>query len=497
MARLVLISPYLKGGRQAPRLANLTRYLATRPGVEKLEDHQDRPATEEQRGHIRRLLRSFPAAGELLEYEDYREDPPWGNADVFLRQAREEFLDPLDQRENFLDYVAHRPGVQKEGDHGLWDAGGKVPDLSRAVREVAEHPGNVWTPVIALRREDAERLGYDHAEAWRDLVRACLPEVARGYKTHPDHLRWYAAFRRKERQVHIHMVIFSTDPREGYLTKAGIRQVKSAFARHIYQQDLLHVYEQKTEYRDTLQREARQAMAELVRQMKTGAVEGSRLELLLEDLAKRLRTTKGRKVYGYLPPRAKAVVDEIVDLLAQDRRVARAYELWYQMREEICRTYSEALPERLPLSRQKEFKTVRNLVVQEALRLSTEMEDHIEHSQDVTTDGEHAKEMEQETASERQLLFEETGPVTPPSESADPKRNSPGRRQDRAILTASARLFHDLGQLFEDNCKTDLMHRGIQMDRKRRRQLLEKRLTMGHKADDHEEHRMIGKSGTT
>ena len=490
MARLVLISPYLKGGRQAPRLANLTRYLATRPGVEKLEDRRDRPATEEQRSGIRRLLRSFPAAGELLEYEDYRENPTWGNADAFLQQAREEFLEPLDHWENFLNYVAHRPGVQKEGDHGLWDAGGKVPNLAQAVREVAEHPGNVWTPVIALRREDAERLGYGHAEAWRGLVRACLPEIARGYKIHPDHLRWYAAFHRKEKQVHIHMVIFSTDPKEGYLTKAGIRQVKSAFARRIYQQDLLHVYEQKTEYRDTLQREARQAMVELIQKMKTGTVEDPRLEFLLEELARRLKNTKGKKVYGYLSPRTKAVVDEIVDLLAQDQRVAQAYELWYQMREEICRTYSEDLPKRLPLSRQKEFKTVRNLVVREALRLSIEMEDHTEHSQEAPTGSSHAEETEHEASLEEPHLPEEIRAATLLPERTSHPRNSPGQRQEQAILTASARLFHDLGQLFESNCKTDLMHRGIQMDRKRRRQLLEKRLALGHRADDHEEQTM-------
>ena len=491
MARLVLISPYLKGGRQAPRLANLTRYLATRPGVEKLEDRRDCPATEEQRSGIRRLLRAFPAAGELLEYEDYQEQPTQENAAAFLQQAREEFLEPLDRRENFLNYVAHRPGVQKEGDHGLWDAGGKVQNLSQAVREVAEHPGNVWTPVIALRREDAERLGYDHAEAWRALVRACLPEIARGYKIHPDHLRWYAAFHRKERQVHIHMVIFSTDPKEGYLTKAGIRQVKSAFARRVYQQDLLHVYEQKTEYRDTLQREARQAMAELIRQMKTGTAENPKQELLLEDLAKRLRTTKGKKVYGCLPPRTKAVVDEIVDLLAQDQRVAQAYELWYQMREEICRTYSEALPERLPLSQQKEFKPVRNLVVREALRLSIETADHTEHSQEMPTGSEHARETEHKAPLEELHLPEEIEAATPPPERAAHQSGGPvQRQQDQAVIAAITRLFHDLGQLFEDNCKTDLMHRGIRMDRKRRRQLLEKRLALGHRVDDHEEQTM-------
>ena len=288
------------------------------------------------------------------------------------------------------------------------------------------------------------------------------------------------------------MVIFSTDPKEGYLTKVGIRQVKSAFARRIYQQDLLHVYEQKTVYRDTLQRKARQAIAELVRQMKTGTVEDSRLGLLLEGPAKCLHTTKGKKVYGYLPSRTKAVVDEIVDLLAQDRRVAQAYELWYQMREEICRTYLEALPERLPLSRQKEFKTVRNLVVREALRLSIETADHTGHSQEVPTDSSHAEETEHEASLEEPHLPEEIRAATlPPERTAHQRRGPNQRQQDLAAIAAIARLFHDLGQLFESNCKTDLMHRGIQMDRKRRRQLLEKRLAMGHKADDHEEHCMI------
>ena len=490
MARLVLISPYLKGGKHSARLANLTRYLATRPGVEKLEARRDLPATEGQKSAIRRFLRSFPAAGELLEYEDYQEHPTRGNADAFLRQAREELLEPLDQRENFLSYMAHRPGVQKEGDHGLWDADGRVPNLSRAVRELAEHPGNVWTPVIALRREDAERLGYDHAEAWRSLVCACLPEIAQGYKIHPDHLRWYAAFHQKERQVHIHMVIFSTDPKEGYLTKAGIRQVKSAFARRIYQQDLLHVYEQKTAYRNTLQREARQAMAELIQQIKTGAVENPRLELLLEDLARRLRTTKGRKVYGYLPPRTKAVVDAIVDELAKDPRVAQAYALWYQMREEICRSYSEAILDRLPLSQQKEFKAVRNSVVREALKLDLDQE-HLARPGPKAS-RRPAEQAPPEAAAQPEPSPDGGGAVPPVPRYPQHQAEAPAPHHGRLLPAAAAavRLFHDLGRLFEDNSKTDLMHRGIQMDRKRRRQLLEKRLALGHRADDHEEQTM-------
>ena len=291
---------------------------------------------------------------------------------------------PMSQRENYLDYVSHRPGVELRGEHGLWTSGGKVENLAEAVREVAEHPGNVWTPVVAIRRQDAERLGYDNAENWRALVNACLCDIARGYKIHPDHLRWYAAFHEKEKSVHIHMVIFSSAPKEGYLTQDGIRQVKSAFARRIFQQDLMHVYEQKTEYRNQLQQNAAAAVQELIRQMRDGTLENPQLEDQIEALARRLQTVRGKKVYGYLPPEVKLMVDGIVDVLAADERVAKAYDLWNEMREAICRTYSENLPERLPLSKQKEFKPVRNMVIREALLLVQQEEGMIEEPRQIS-----------------------------------------------------------------------------------------------------------------
>ena len=235
--------------------------------------------------------------------------------------------------------MSHRPGVQMDGEHGLWCARGKVRNLSQAVRGVAEHTGSVWTPVVAIRREDAERLGYNDAESWRLLVCACAPEIARGYKIPLEHLRWYAAFHRKEDSVHIHMVVFSSDPKEGYLTRQGIQQVKSAFGRRTFQQDLLHVYEQKTEYRDALGRDAERTMAELIAQMETGQLQNENLEQPILELSRRLQNTKGKTVYGYLPPTAKALVDAIVDELAKEERVAAAYDLWNQMREEVCRTY--------------------------------------------------------------------------------------------------------------------------------------------------------------
>ena len=603
MSDLRFMSPYLKGGGDSARRANRIRYFATRPGVEVLSDGGSQPATKKQKAYIQRLLGAFPDARELLEYADYLEHPTQESASEFIRQAREDFAVPMSQRENYLDYVSHRPGVELRGEHGLWTSSGKVENLAEAVREVAEHPGNVWTPVVAIRRQDAERLGYDNAENWRSLVNACLCDIAKGYKIHPDHLRWYAAFHEKEKSVHIHMVIFSTDPKEGYLTQDGIRQVKSTFTRRIFQQDLMHVYEQKTEYRNQLQQDAAEAMQELIRQMRDGTLENSQLEEQMEALARRLQTVRGKKVYGYLPPEVKLMVDGIVDALAADERVAKAYDLWNEMRETICRTYSEILPERRPLSKQKEFKPVRNMVIREALQLARQQEG-ISEEQEQPIDPIHLQQeaetgdaaamgtlgkrlLERRRITEGLLWLEQSagqgdpsaqyalgkwylkrenvaqafrwleaaadqnhsaaqyrlgtlylqgelvekdvnqalrhltascengnqyaqcalgrlyllGEEVPPDQEAAREWLSQSAAQgnvyaqalldhpDRswtAVAQSVTQLLYHMSRIFEDNCKTDAMHRRLQIDRKRRRQLRERRLAMGHKPDDRE-----------
>ena len=479
MSRVRFMSPYLKGGRDAAKLSNRARYIATRPGVEVLRgEQQDQSATSKQQAYIQRLLRDFPGAEELLEYEDYQASPTMQHANAFIRQVQEDFAEPMSRMENYLNYVSHRPGVQLDGEHGLWCAGGKVRNLSQAVREVAEHTGSVWTPVVAIRREDAERLGYNDAASWRELVCACAPEIARGYKIPLEHLRWYAAFHRKEDSVHIHMVVFSSDPKEGYLTKQGIRQVKSAFGRRIFRQDLLHIYEQKTEYRDALGRDAERTMAELIAQMETGQLQNENLEQPILELSRRLQNTKGKTVYGYLPPTAKALVDAIVDELAKEERVAAAYDLWNQMREEVCRTYSEQLPERLLLSKQKEFKAVRNMVVREVLQLGQ---------------GEHP------TADE--IVHMPTPSGTPPAQSGlphgahHPQQEAAHHQRTQTHRTVShadtarcvLQLFHNMGRIFREQSASDAIQTGLHIDRKRRRMLREKRMALGHKADDHEE----------
>jgi len=479
VARLIFISPYLKGGKEKAALSRRTKYIATREGVELLKSERgDQPATQKQRSFILRLLESFPQMMEFGEYEDYAAAQTMDTAAELIDRTWEQFVTAMDQRENFLDYVSHRPGVQKDGDHGLWDRNGKVQNLSKAVEEVANHEGVVWTPVVSLRREDAERLGYTNAENWRALVNACSKEIADGYKIPLNHLRWYAALHVKEKHVHIHMVVFSSDPKEGYLTKQGIRDIKSVFARHIFEQDLLQVYERKTEYRNELQKSAEEKMAALILRMESGTIQNKKLEQLTAELAERLKHTKGRKVYGYLPPQLKRIVDEIVDELARDERVASAYALWQEMQDEVCRTYSEELPERRPLSQQKEFKPVRNMVIREALKLSEQ------------TLGEDMPAAEMKQKADPQTEAETTEKRTEPSQektTSTTERRNTEHNTPTPVAASVVRMLHHMSRIFRESAVSDATHKGMQIDRKRRRALQVKRIAMGHKPDDHEE----------
>jgi hypothetical protein len=529
MARIVLISPYLKGGQNAAKLAQRTRYVATRPGVELLADERSTlPATKKQRDFITRLLKSFPSCWELIEYEEYLDHPTQGSASAFIQQVQEDYMEALEQKENFIDYISHRPGVQKDGEHGLWDANGKVKNLAQAVREVAEHPGNVWTPVVALRHEDAERLGYDSAENWQALVNASICDIAKAYKIRPENLRWYAAFHQKPNQVHIHMILFSADPKEGYLTKEGIREMKSVFARRIYHADRMHIYQQKDTARQELQVQIRRAMVECIVQLEHGVVDNPRLEQLTAELANRLLTIKGRKVYGYLPPRVKAIVDAIVEELAKDERVSAAYETWQTLYEQVCLDYDQRPRKRLPLSRQKEFRSVRNMVIQETLQWIAERQRYADALRTPSAQGEPtikkdateaAPKNSEVTASlasaqpksdraasaapEDSASADDTASegTTPPAAEDAPafsqwsdhpnqqKGSAPAGLEYHAPTVGETvvRMLHHMSRIFEDNSKADQIHRGLQIDRKRRQELQRKRLAMGHKPDDHEE----------
>lgn len=375
MPRVIFKCPYLKGGskRAASHLQNYVRYMATREGAQRMAiGHEQLPATEKQREMVARLLRDFPLSRGMFEYEDYQTAPTRGNASEFITRALEDNYDQIAKRDNYVSYIASRPRAQRTGEHALFTWSDDPLVLSNVADEVAHHPGNVWLPIISLRREDAARLGYDDAGQWKGLLTSYAMEMAEAMKIPWEQFRWYAAFHDQSHHPHVHMVCYSADGRSGYLTREGIARIKSDLAKRIFHQELHELYERQTQRRDELTQEAGAVMAELVQQMREGTLDNPRIEQLMEHLAGKLKNLSGKKQYGYLKAPLKSVVDEIVEELAKDDRVARAYELWYELREEVLRTYKEELPHRLPLSRQKEFKRIRNMVIEEALRLGYE-----------------------------------------------------------------------------------------------------------------------------
>ena len=473
MAKLIFISPYLKGSSNSARLANHVRYISTRDGVQTLSDSaKNLPPTKKQEEYIQKLTKKFSEATLLPEYDEYVSAPSRYSASEFIEQTEEIYSFNLDERENFIGYIANRPGVKKLNEHGLWNADGQVPVMQTAMDEVSQHNGNVWRPIISLPREDAERLGYDHVEAWQNLIKSSLIDIAEGYKIKPDHLRWYAAMHMKEKHIHVHMVIFSTDPKEGYLTKQGIKQIKSALVRQVYKDDLLNVYQKQTAHRYLLQDNALEVMDSLIQKMQDGDLKNPKLELLIAELAERLQNYSGKKVYGYLPLATKRIVDAIVDEIASDERVAEAYSLWQGMRDEVFSFYSKAKPERVPLSQQKEFKPVRNMVIREVVQMMEQQQNEsVEY------------DMTQYAAPELKSLSENTSP--------DTEHNTQPRQEHRApppdsVAACMIRMLHHMGNIFRDNVSSS-GYRGLQLDRKRRKELQEWKIALGHREDDHED----------
>ena len=362
MARLIVKSPYIKcgGGNSA---GGYMRYIATRERVELIQN--DRPPTKKQEQLIAKLVKDFPDAKEMGEYGDYQEHPTKANASAFISQALEENWSDVQKSDGYMKYIATRPRAERLGAHGLFGDKDGV-ELDKAMAELENYTGNVWTHIISLKREDAERLGYDNARAWRNLLRAHRNDIAAAMNIPPQDFRWYAAFHDEGDHPHVHMMAWSVKPGQAYLSQDGIRQIKSKLTNDIFQQEMLHLYEQKTVSRDQLVREARQAMRELVQQMQTRICDHPEAERLMQELALQLETVKGKKSYGYLPKKQKALVDEIVDQMEQLPTVAECYEQWWQLQGQVEDFYSEKERHRPPLSRQKEFRQIKNAVIQEA-----------------------------------------------------------------------------------------------------------------------------------
>lgn len=362
MARLIIKSPYIKcgGGQNA---SGYLQYIATRERVEIVPD--DRPPTRKQEQLIQKLVKDFSDTKELLEYDDYKATPTKANASAFITLALEQNWSRVQSTEGYAKYIATRPRAERLGTHGLFGDAGPV-SLDAAMDELSHYTGNVWTHIISLKREDAARLGYDNAAAWRTLLRAHRNDIAAAMNIDPRDFRWYAAFHNEGNHPHIHMMAWSATPGQAYLDRDGIRQIKSTLTNQIFQQELLHLYEEKSASRDELVRQTRQAMLELAQRMRDGLCICPTAEKKLWELSQKLNDVQGKKVYSYLPKPLKQLADEVVDAMEKLPTVNECYQKWWELQCQLNDYYSEQQRQRPPLSQQKEFRQIKNAVIKEA-----------------------------------------------------------------------------------------------------------------------------------
>ena len=532
--KLIQKCGYIKAGGGGAYM----KYIATREGVEIIEN--EAPATKNQQALIADVLHDFPDSEELFEYEDYTSKPTAGNASAFLSTTLDRNAHTIQDGDIYMKYIATRPRAEKHGDHGLFGQTLHV-DLDAALRDLESHVGNTWTVIYSLRREDASRLSYDSAEAWRKLLLSKQAEIAGAMKIAPEHLHWYAAFHDEGHHPHVHMMLWSDKPGQGYLSKTGIKAMRSALTNEIFKNEMYQLYIKKDLAYKELAAQAQETMRGLVEKMQGQVCNSPVIEQKMQELVFALSSVKGKKQYGYLPNDVKEIVDSIVDELAGQPEVAACYETWNKLRDELEAYYKDRPREHLPLSQQKEYRAIKNMVIREAenIRLGSvsfeddevvdaeelpNLEKAAEHGdgramyclarlcmagesvqRDINTGvawlrqaAEKGNPYAQFTLGKLYLQGNELPQDKKEAlrwlESSAAQGNVYAQylidrideQHDPSIMMAATRLLHHASRIFRERAMTE-NPKGIRVDSHRRKQLLQKRLAMGHKIDDHEE----------
>ena len=374
MSQLIVTSRYLKSGNQKNKTKrrNYTKYIATRETVEiRSQKFVDRNAnaTKNQEQLINDLINDFPESKRYLEYEDYERKPTIENAGELISTIVERNADVVGNRQNFVGYMAMRPGVEKRGSHGLFNEKNEPIILNQAANEIAEHKGNVWSHVVSLRREDAVRLGYDNSDAWRELVKRHISDIAKAQNIPLCNLKWYAAYHDTTHHPHIHLLVYSTNPKQGFLTKAGIDKIRSAFANDIFHDDLQSIYQEQTVSRDELKAVSKNEFESIVNRIASNDHTDPQLGELIRKLYIQLQNVKGKKVYGYLPKEIKETVNKIFSELAKDENIRQLYDKWCSLERLKCKTYTQKEKELPSLTDNKVFQPVRNMIIRTVLNM--------------------------------------------------------------------------------------------------------------------------------
>ena len=386
MPKIIVASRYLKPAAKGTR-GNLVKYIATRETVQKYSPKKkDMPVTENQNQLIFELLKINSDGKKLPEYSDYLKNPSKENASELLSELLEQSADLIADKEILVKYVAERPGVEKFGKHGLFSDSDDEIILAQAQKNVAEHQGNIWSHVISLTREDAERLGYTTPEMWRNLIMRHTDDIAKAQNICLENLRWYAAFHNTAHHPHIHLLVYSTDIKEGFLTENGIEQIKSAFANDIFHNELYQVYKKQTDVRDKLRSEAENVMKNMLSELQNNDQSDPNLEQLVLKLQSQLRNSKGKKVYGYLQPNVKKTIDQIVAELAKNPVLKNMYDEWCALEQQKYETYTSAVQKFPPLEENKAFKPIKNAVIRAVMEMDISTEMFAEYGEDILSE---------------------------------------------------------------------------------------------------------------
>ena len=437
------------------------KYIATREGVEVLTGKG--PATEKQKEMVAKLLKDFPDVRDSFEYEDYKQAPTLHTASALISAALDSHMQNLQSENGYLRYIAMRPGAEKHGAHGLFGREDNA-NLTAAMHDLTSHDGNVWTIIYSLHREDAERLGYNNAAAWRKLLVSHQNKFAEAFHVPASALHWYAAYHDADTHPHIHMMLWTDQ--KATLKRTDVVKLRSAMTNQIFQAELENLYIRKdAAYKDATEA-ARETMRNIIDRMESISNPPGIIQQKLLELANELASVSGKKQYGYLKKPLKELVDSIVDELETMPEVAAYYAAWNGLRDTLEGYYKSTPRQHNPLSQQKEFRAIKNAIIQEAERLRQQME-HEHSSEETSTD-----------ASTNPTLANENTSSTP---------SCSVRLPSDYLLDSTIRLFHQMGQIFRDNAVLPSNPMGIRIDSKRRKKLMQKRLALGHKQDDHEQ----------
>jgi hypothetical protein len=263
------------------------------------------------------------------------------------------------------------------------------------MREIRQHRGIVWRDVVSLHEDDAARLGYTTREAWENVLRSAMPDIAEAMGIREDNLRWVAAFHQKTGHPHCHISFWEQNPERsrGVITNDQRRDMRKAFMDVIYENERAKLYLEKNTIRDLLRDQVGQELRGLglrryLREITLGAeleaggrpglipalddkIRGE-LQTRLEEIA-RAMPGHGRIALQYMPPGVKEKVQETADwLLRQPGFVGQAGR-YREIAVELATTYTKN-EESFNRARENAYNDVRDRVSQVLLKGAAEVQ---------------------------------------------------------------------------------------------------------------------------